>query len=285
MRKPSLIAVVVGCGLFLSASHPARAEVDVNEVIQQCYYKDWGRDQRSRLIFTMKNRSGKVTKKMEFVRYWKDYRGKDGLVSKWMLFTVAPPEYRDNNYLRITYTLASGRMPEQWVYLKRLQSVRRLSLREQDNLSWGLMGEDLAIRQPDEDEHSLLGVREEHGNITYEVESRPRLPGPAYDKYISYYVRLRSDSWEDCTLTHRDYYDARGHLFKKADYAWQQIDGAWVLSSLDIVIERAEKKPAEQKMGKKASRLFISYRFLDPEVNVGLEDRFFSQRNLRRGLR
>lgn len=277
-----------GTGLavfFLPLFSVAAAEVQVKEIIAQCYDKDWGRDQRSRLVFTMKNREGRVTKRIEFIRYWKDYRGQGDLVSKLMLFAVAPPEYKDNNYLRITYTPGSGKLPEQWVYTKRLQSVRRLSLREQDDLNWGLISEDLAVHRFEDDEHRLLSVREEHGTVTYEVESRPRLRAFAYDKHISYYVRMRTDSWDDCTLAHRDYYDTRGHLVKKADFAWQQVGTAWVLSNLDIVMERPAKRFSGQGMNKEISRIYVSYRFLDLEVNIGLQDKFFSQRNLRRGVR
>lgn len=258
------------------------AKPDVRRIIQQCYYKDWGRDQRNRLRLRIKNDSGRVTRKREFIRLWKDYRGQGEVVSKMTLFTMDPPEYRDNNYLRINHILSSGKQAGQWVYLKRLQAVRRLSIRKQDNQSWDTIGEDLSIRQYDEDAHILTSYKEEGGHATYTVESRPRREDSAYSRYVSYYAR--TDDWDSCVLTHRDFYGKAGKLIKRADFTWQRVNHAWMLDTLDIVIERPRKEGVKKK--KKAPlRLFVTYRFTDPEVNVGLKDSDFSQRNLQRGLR
>ncbi len=280
-----LLCALLVIGLVLPLPLLAAAQSgspDVRSIVQQCYYKDWGRDQRSRLLLRMKNNSGRVTKKREFIRFWKDYRGQGDVVSKVMLFAVAPPEYRGNNYLRINYALSSGRLPEQWVYLKRLQAVRRLSVREHDELSWGLIGEDLTIRQFDEDTHLLTSSREEHGHTAYEVESRPRLENSAYGRYVSYYVR--TGGWDSCILTHRDFYDQAGRVIKRADFTWQRVDHAWMMDTLEIVVERPPREGSKKKQ-KAPLRLFITYRFTDPEVNTGLEDSDFSQRNLQRGIR
>ncbi|MFQ5487079.1 MAG: outer membrane lipoprotein-sorting protein [Gammaproteobacteria bacterium] len=274
--------LLLGMVLPLSVLAAQAGKPDVRTVIQQCYYKEWGRDQRSRLLFRMRNNSGRVTKKRKLIRFWKDYRGRGDVASKMMLFTVAPPEYRGNNYLRINYTPGSGRRAEQWVYLKRLQSVRRLSIREQDNMDWGIIGEDLTMRQFDEDAHVLTAFSEAHGHTAYEVESRPRLENSAYSRYVSHYVRTAG--WDSCILTHRDSYDQAGNLIKRADFTWRRLGDAWAMDSLAIVIERPPRQGAKKK--KKAPvRLFITYRFTEPEVNIGLKDSDFSQRNLQRGIR
>ncbi len=256
---------------------------DLAQILEGCYYKERGTDQRGRLVFTIRNQKGRVTRKLEFVYLWKQYRGRNDVWDKLMLFAVAPPEYRDNNYLRITYTWDSGKLPEQWVYSKRLQRVRRLSLGEQDNMHWGLINEDLSLRRPEEDAHTLLDVRQAHGQITYEVESRPRLPQPGYVKYLSYYVR--TGDWGTCRLTYRDYYDAKGRVVKKADYKWQQIDEVWLLASLDVVLESRIERLFDLRRKKKPVQVFVHYQIQEPEVNAGIDDHDFSLRNLRRRFR
>lgn len=277
------VLLLFGVSLIAAPPSSAAQAPDVRLVIQHCHDKNRGRDQRGRLLLRMRNDSGRVTRKREFIRLWKDYGGHDGIVSKVMLFTVAPPEYRGDNYLRVDYTVASGRPAEQWVYLKRLQAVRRLSAREQDQLGWGLIGEDLMPRQYEEDTHVLLSARETHGHIAYEVESRPRREGAPYERYVSYFSR--PDDWRSCVLTHRDYYDARGRVVKRADFTWQRVGRAWVLDTLEVVRERPRRQKGKPKKQRPPLRLYVTYRLTVPEVDVGLEEDDFSQRRLRRGIR
>ncbi len=65
--------LILGMVLPLPVAAAQAGKPDVRTVIEQCYYKDWGRDQRNRLLLRMKNNSGRVTKKREFMRFWKDY--------------------------------------------------------------------------------------------------------------------------------------------------------------------------------------------------------------------
>lgn len=278
-------------GLFASAllvmlSAGAYAEeVDGLAVVEQCYYKYWGEDQRTNLEFTMRNKAGKVTKRRTYVRFWKDYRGEGDLVSKLMLFTTGPPEYIGNNLLRVTYTLESEKPPELWIYIKKLQSVSRLSVREEDNLDWGLNSEDLTIRQINEDTHSLLEVEEGADHTVYKVKSVPLVESSGYGKIISYFEK--KNSWDDCALSGREYYDKKGRLIKKAAFSWQKVDDAWVYDAIVITIEKQndEKFPEKKKLHRDTDIIVITYHFTEPHVNVGLKDRDFSQRNLRRRIR
>ncbi len=285
MSKFSSIFILAGIALFFMPVPGYAEEVDGLTVVEQCYYKYWGDDQRTNLEFTMRNKAGRVTKRRTYVRFWKDYRGEGDLVSKLMLFTTGPPEYIGNNLLRITYTLASKKPPELWIYIKKLQSVSRLSVREEDNLDWGLNSEDLTIRQINEDTHTLLGVEERSDHLVYKVKSVPTVESSSYGKIISYFEK--KDSWDDCSLSGREYYDKKGRLIKKAAFTWQKVDEAWVNDSIVITIERNNDKkfPEKKKLHKDTDIIVVTYRFTDPHVNVGLKDKDFSQRSLRRRIR
>ena len=202
MSKISNFLVVSCIALFLWPVSGYAQEVDGLAVVEQCYFKYWGEDQRTNLVFTMRNKAGKVTKKRSYVRFWKDYRGEGDLVSKLMLFTTGPPEYFGNNLLRTTYSLESQKPAELWIYLRRFQSVTRLSVREENNLNWGLNSEDLTIRQLSEDTHSLLSTEQKGGGTVYKIKSVPTVPSSAYGKIVSYFEK--QDSWDDCALNARD---------------------------------------------------------------------------------
>jgi len=272
------------CLLPLAGSAAEPSKPDGADVVAQCYYKYWGDDQRTRLRFTMKNKQGRVTKRRTFIRFWKDYRGQGELVSKVMLFTIAPPEYRQNNFLRVNYTLSSGKPPEQWLYMKRYQTIRRMTIKEKNNLDWGMIAEDLDVRQLDEDRHILLKTDNEADHVIYEVKSVPRVAGSIYGRMISHFVK--KDSWDDCRLQDRIYYDKKGKLIKKAQFSWQQIGNVWLPDTIDIRIEKPRNRifPLKKKIEKDTDIIYISYQFSDPRVNIGLQDRDFSQRNLRRKM-
>ncbi len=285
MSKFFSIPALAGIVLFFLPQPGFAAEVDGVTVVEQCYYKYWGEDQRANLEFTMRNKAGRVTKRRTYVRFWKDYRGEGDLVSKMMLFTTGPPEYIGNNLLRITYTLASKKPPELWIFIKKLQSVSRLSVREEDNLDWGLNSEDLTIRQINEDTHSLLGVEEKADHLVYKVESVPTVENSYYGRIVSFFEKR--ESWDDCALSRREYYDKKGRLIKKAAFSWQKVGDAWVNKSIVITIERNNDKkfPEKKKLHKDTDIIVVTYRFTEPHVNVGLKDRDFSQRSLRRRVR
>jgi len=260
------------------------AEPDGADVVAQCYYKYRGDDQRGKLNFTVKNKQGRVTKQRTFVRLWKDYRGQDALVSKLMLFTVAPPEYRENNFLRVNYTLSSGKPPEQWLYMKRYQTIRRMTVQEKNNLDWGMIAEDLGVRQLREDGHILMKTSNEDDHVIYEVKSTPKAAGSVYGMMISHFSK--KDSWDDCSLRDRSFYDHNGKQIKQAHFTWRQAGKIWLPDTIEIKIEKVRDRifPVKKKIAKDTDIIYISYQFSATRANVDLRDRDFTQRNLRRKL-
>jgi len=282
MKKTILFSIWTICGLTYSFVDVQAKEPDGAEVAKLCYYKNQGKDQKTKMIFTMRDNDGTVTKTRTFLRFWKDFRGEGDLVSKLMLFTIAPPEYEDNNYLRINYTLTSGKLPEQWLYSRQLHTVQRIANMDQSNLDWGFIAEDLNVRQLDEDTHKLIDTFEKDGSTVYEVESVPKLENSRYGRMVSQYAH--TDSWDDCTMRSRDYYDKTGKLIKKATFAWRQIDDVWLLDRANIIIQKTQTE--KQRNAKEPPKsVYITYENTEPEVNVGLTDRDFSTRILQRTLR
>jgi hypothetical protein len=138
------------------------------------------------------------------------------------------------------------------------------------------------VRQLHEDSHRLIGTMMKDDATVYKIESIPQVENSLYGKMISQYVK--NDSWEDCSLHSTDYYDKSGNLIKKATFTWQQIDDVWLLdkATFEIKTGKVEKNPDGSERIKK---VFITYEITEAKVNTGLEDEFFTKRNLGRNLR
>jgi len=119
----------------------------------------------------------------------------------------------------------------------------------------------------------------------YRVKSVPTVSSSIYGHIISTFEK--QDSWDDCALSAREYYNKKGDLIKRASFSWQQVDDAWVYDAIVITIDRMKDKdfPEEKRRHKDTDIIVITYQFSEPEVNVGLKDRDFTARSLRRRVR
>ena len=235
------------------------------DIVEHCYYKYAGDDQRSRLTIIITDPDGKGIKS-EYHRIWKHYAGKDGIVEKVILFGESPPDIRGVNYMRWGYSSTSGKLADQWVYLPEMNMVRRVSQRDPGTMDWGYTDEDLRIRDLHEDEHRLDRIERIDGQDFYVVVSTPRYES-AYGKRITYFNK--DDSWEECAPHQVDYYDKNGELLKQEFITWQRINTAWVWDTAVMYNLR--------------TKVTATYQMQETAVNVGLDDRLFSERQLRRG--
>ncbi len=251
--------------------HPLKAvaaAVTAEEVLQHCYYKPKGQDQKTKLEISITRADGQVNRN-RYVRLWKAYEGRDGLVEKMALFTLEPKESKGVNFMRWAYTRESGKQPEQWVYLPELRKIRRVSARDPADLSWGLIDEDFRERDLDEDDHKLIGQEQVDGETLYTIESRPKHEDSQYRYWVSRFAR--KGDWSSCAHKDTVYYDKAGKRLKTVSYTWNVVDGAWVWDT--VTIENRD------------STGVVKYRIYDIAVNVGLSDRDFSERVLQRGMR
>ena len=249
------VLVKLACGATLSGE----------EIVRHCDNKYAGKDQRSRLIIELSSQGGEAASS-EYLRLWKNYQGKDGIEDKVILFAISPLDVRGVNFMRWGYTAKTGKLADQWVYLPELTMVRRVSQRDPNSLSWGYTDEDLRIRDPGEDEHSFLNITVDSGQEFYVVESVPRGES-SYSKWETYYYK--TEDWQDCAPRRVDYYDKSGEVIKQQIITWKRQKGAWVWDTAVMYNLR--------------DKISATYRMLDTEVDVGLPDRIFTERQLQRG--
>ena len=238
------------------------------EIFERCGYKYPGEDQRSKFTVMLRDRQGNV-KKSEYLRFWKDFKGKEGVSDKMLLFTIYPPDARGAAFMRVAYTRELNKVVDQWIYLPVLKKIRRVSIRDPgDNfLNSNLTYADVSKRALEDDDHKYLGTKNVKGLDFYMVESTPRESRPLYSKRIFWF--LKTPDWEDCVNTRIDYYDTKGALLKEQFIKWQKIDNAWIW---DRVLVRSRQDLT-------ASVFQIS----EVEINTDLSDDVFSARTLRKG--
>jgi hypothetical protein len=258
-------ALSLCCILLVTNTDATAATPSATEIVGHCYYKYAGDDQRSRVTIVISDHNGNGSKG-EYRRLWKQYDGKDGVLDKVILFTEFPTDSRGANFMRWGYQAKSGKPADQWVYLPEMHMVRRISQRDPKNMDWGYTDEDLRIRDPDEDDHRLKQIERSDGQEYYVVESLPR-HASAYGKRVTYFNK--AEDWRECAPRRVDYYDKNDELLKQEFITWKRLNTAWVWDRAVMYNVR--------------TKVTATYRMQETEVNVGLDDRLFSERQLRRG--
>ncbi len=267
--NPALLLLL--CIALIIAVPVRAAEPTAAEIVQRCDLDTYaGDDNRSRLTMILSDLAGNA-KKNVYRRYWKFYGIDQKIMEKMILFTEFPPDAKGTAFMRWSYRPGAGKNADQWLYLPSLNSVRRVSVRDPGDSFLGsdLTYQDISLRLVEQDEHRLLRVEEKNGRRFYVVESTPKEDKPLYGKVVSWYQA--APHWKDCNKVRVEYYERNGALLKTQSLRWQKVDGAWLWD--EVVVENI-------KTGHSSV-----FRVTDVEVNVGLKDRLFTVRTLKRGIR
>ncbi len=257
---------------FLATSAPVVAgDIDAATIIRRCDLETpLGKDQRSRMIVTLRDAEGNEKQRV-YRRYWKAAGGKKGILDKMVLFTEKPLDARGTAFMRWNYLPELHKNAEQWLYLPALKTIRRVSVRDPGDSFLGsdMSYFDIDVHLPEDDKHRILKQEEKDGHTVYVIETVPDKSPHLYSKMIAWYET--GDQWSDCNKTRIEYYDGSGALLKVQKMSWQKVDGAWVWD---------EARVENLQTGHSSS-----FRIRDVEIDVGLKDRLFTERTLKRGVR
>ena len=267
------MSVAIAAAMFLLVpAAPASAEtLDANTIIERCDLETpLGKDQRSRMIVTLRDAEGNEKQRV-YRRYWKAAGGKRGILDKMVLFTEKPLDARGTGFMRWNYLPKLHKNAEQWLYLPALKTIRRVSVRDPGDSFLGsdMSYFDIDIHLPEDDRQRILRTEQKNGHTVYVIETVPDKSPHLYSKMISWYET--GGDWADCNKTRIEYYDGSGALLKVQKMSWQKVDGAWVWD---------EARVENLQTGHSSS-----FRIRDVEINVGLKDRLFTERTLKRGVR
>ena len=260
------------CGAIVALCPPmslAAEGVSGADVVSHCEYKNAGTDNTSKLAIILVDKDGKERRNV-YRRLWKRGDSNSDVLDKMVLYTEFPPDAKGNGFMRWGYTAESGKPADQWLYLPQSAKVRRVSVRDPGD---SFLGSDLTYGDIDDravtaDEHSLVKIDKIQGNEFYVVESVPKESNALYSKRVSWY--FKSPDWEGCYRVRTQYYDRQGALLKNAQLSWQNKAGAWAWDK--VLVENMQN-------GHKS--LFV---VTDVKFDVGLKDRLFTERALKKGL-
>jgi len=201
-------------------------------------------------------------------RYWKNYSNRDGIVSKSILFTEAPPSLHGQAFLVWDYS-TKGKPQDLWMYLPSLLNILRVPPREQGDAFMGsdLTFADMGQRRLDEDIHNTIGRGIFWGVACFIVESVPKGKEGVYGKTVTWV------SEDHYTTQKIDYYDWKGVFLKQQTIDWEILsdkrnDGYFWKKTIVVNIQTDHRTVLE-----------IDNR----KINLGLSDDDFTDRALRAG--
>ena len=268
---PILVLVVAAMIAVIPQRTIATSETPTGkEIFKLCNFKYPGEDQQSTLTIILRDKDGNE-KKNVYHRFWKDYKGANGIVDKMVLYTVYPPDAEGAAFMRWAYTSSSDKNADQWIYLPVLRKIRRVSIRDPGDSFLGsdLTYADISGRDVDADTHKLVKVLVKGNQKYYAVESTPvNERNSLYSKTISWFEKTGQD-WNTCVKRREDFYDKKGEGLKQELIKWQRVGKAWVWD--EVLVKNVQTGH---------SSLF---RVRDVKINVGLKDDVFSERALSLG--
>lgn len=266
-----LMLILTLCAGTSLAAEGDNATITADQLVQRCYFKYPGDDQKSQLTILLRDKDGKE-KKYIYRRYWKDYKGRDGFADKMVLFTQYPPDGEGTGFMRWSYPLATDKNPDQWVYLPVLRNMRRVSVRDPSDSFLGsdLTQFDIAGHQLDGSDNTIMRTVRRGNDILFEVRSVPRDKAKAiYGGYITVFEKGPGPDWDNCLISEMQYYDKHGDLLKKESFKWQKVGKAWVWDTV--------------KVDNVQSGHGSLFNIANVQINVGLQDEVFTERNLKTG--
>ena len=265
-------SVMVALLPFVWAGVVQAESVTAETVVQRCDLDTYaGDDNRSKLTVILRDAAGNE-KKNVYRRYWKNYaREKGDVFDKMVLVTEFPLDAKGTGFMRWAYKPASGRNVDQWLYLPSLKKIRRVSVRDPADRFLGsdLSYWDISLRLVEQDEHRLVEEKTLNGKTVYVVETRPRDKRPLYSKLVARYEK--NGDWSDCNKSRIEYFDPNGVLLKVQTLSWQKVSNAWLWD----VVEVNNRKTGHSSV----------FQVSDVAINVGLKDRLFTERALKKGIR
>lgn len=258
MRKfiPAFIGLTVL--LCLALGRPVWATPTVEEIINRAnlaaYYS--GDDGRARVVMTITDSQGR-TRIREFVILRKDI--KDGGEQKFYVYFKKPSDVRKMVFLVHKYI---DKDDDRWMYLAKLDLVKRIAGADKRTSFVGshFFYEDVSGRGIAEDRHELL----EETDKEYVVRNIPK--NPAEVEFASYTVWIDKQSFLPLKA---EYFNREGRKYR-------------VVEALETAIVQGFPTVLKSRVKDLLTGGETVSEFKDVRYNLGLNEKIFTERYLRR---
>lgn len=181
---------------------------------------------------------------------------------KQITWFMEPKDDKGVAFLKIEH---EGKDDEMRMWLPAFKKVRRISTKKKGDSFMGsdLSYEDLSNRDLDENEYSRLDDEEMNGVNCYVLEIIPKKEaGSSYSKHISWIAI------DGLYVVKENSFDKRGELQKKKIFSFELLKEYFVLKS--VFVEDVQKKHSTEVT------------FSNIKVDIGLEEKLFQEKNLKR---
>jgi len=257
MMNKSVILLLCLSGILLSAAIVVAAPT-VDEIINNAnlaaYYA--GDDGRSEVVMTITDDQGRVRRR-EFVILRRDT--KDGGEQKFYVYFKKPGDVRKMVFMVHKHI---DKDDDRWMYLSKLDLVKRIAGSDKRTSFVGsnFFYEDVSGRGVDEDKHELL----EETDQAFVLKNTPKNPDEV--EFSSYTVWIDKRSF---IPTKAEYLDKEGRKYREVEALETKI-----IEGFPTVVR---SKVKDLLTGGETVSEFKNIRY-----NIGLKDKIFTERYLRR---
>jgi hypothetical protein len=248
----------IGITLLLISLVIARAELTVDEIIlkaeQAAYYA--GEDGVADVKMVIHDANGGTRERDFRILRWNGGEGKQ----KFYVYFRGPGDVRSMAYL--VWKHGHGKEDDRWLWLPAIGRVNRIAPGDKRTSFVGsdFVYEDVSGRDPAADRHELIDTTDEH----YHIRSEPRDPGTV--EFSSYEIWIDKETF---LPQKAEYTNSRGEVYRRVT-----ADEVETIDGYPTVIRSTVEDLARN------SRTVNT--FSNIQYDVGLNERLFSERFLRR---
>ena len=212
-------------------------------------------DSKADLIMTLTNKKGK-TRTSSLRSIVKD----DG--AKQIIWFLSPADDKGVAFLKIEHNDSDDEMR---IWLPAFKKVRRISSKKRSDSFMGsdMSYEDMSVRQPDEYTFNIVGQEVYDSTFCYLLESIPKINiRTEYTMHVT---------WIDTNLflpLKEESYDKSGEILKQKYFRYNFINDYHILT--EVQVTNIQKNHS------------TNLKFENIELNTGVGDKLFHERNLKR---
>ncbi len=245
--------------LFLPVKISALTAEEVANKSQEAFLYQ-GKDFKARILMKLITKSGKERiREMTMLR--KNY-GPSGGEQKYFIYFYKPADVRKMTFMVYKYP---GRDDDRWLFIPAINMTKRIAARDKASSFVGsdFTYEDISGRDLGDDTHIIV-KEEKLGDIeTYVIKSTPKAGDVNYSYKLSWIDK------ENFLPLKEEYYDLKGELMRVFT-----ADEIKEIKGFPTVVKRTMKNI---QSGHRTEAVFIK-----TDYNIGIEDKLFSERFLKR---
>lgn len=221
-----------------------------------------GDDFKARVMMKLITKDGKErVREMTMLR--KNY-GPSGGEQKYFIYFFQPADVKDMTFMVFKYP---GKDDDRWLFIPAINMVKRIAAQDKSSSFVGsdFTYEDISGRDLENDAHSLEKETTHNGREVHIVRSTPKEGDVAYSYKLSWIDK------ENFLPLREEYYDIKGELMK-----------IFTAEKIETIKGRATVTGRLMKNVQSGHRTEVV--FLKTDYDIGIKDRLFSERFLKRPL-